>query len=194
MKNLRLLRKASNLTMKQLGEIINVSESTISMYETGKREPDQKTLIKIANYFNVSIDFLLGIEDVKQTNSGSSNKDTSIKFWDRFYSLCIKHNTRPNPVAQELGYSNAICNKWKNGSLPAITILIKISNYFNVSLDYLIGITDEKYATTSEKTIDEIEQEILSLTNNMSEDDKNAVLGYAIRISKKSKHNTITNK
>ena len=60
MLNLRALRKNKGLTMKQLGEKIDVAESTISLYERGKREPDNATLIRLANYFGVSVDYLLG--------------------------------------------------------------------------------------------------------------------------------------
>ena len=49
--------------MKQLGNEIGVAESTISQYESGKREPDYATLIRLADYFNVSVDFLLGREN-----------------------------------------------------------------------------------------------------------------------------------
>ena len=63
MKNLRYLRKNQNLTMKELGKIIGVAESTISLYETGKREPDIKTLSKLASFFSVSTDYILGITD-----------------------------------------------------------------------------------------------------------------------------------
>jgi repressor LexA len=49
--------------MKKLGTIIGVSESTVSLYESGKRQPDFATATKIAEYFQVSLDFLLGIED-----------------------------------------------------------------------------------------------------------------------------------
>lgn len=45
--------------MKELGEIIGVAESTISQYETGKREPDFETLLKLGEFFNVSVDYLL---------------------------------------------------------------------------------------------------------------------------------------
>lgn len=57
---IRELRKQDNLTMKQLGEILGLAESTISQYETGKREPDHKTLLKISEHFHVSVDYLLG--------------------------------------------------------------------------------------------------------------------------------------
>lgn len=59
MKMLRILRKNKGLSMKELGEIIGVAESTVSQYETGKREPDFETLLKLGEYFNVSVDYLL---------------------------------------------------------------------------------------------------------------------------------------
>ena len=57
--NIRTLRKAAGLTMKQFGSMMGVSESTISLYETGKVEPDISMLKKMAEYFGVSIDALL---------------------------------------------------------------------------------------------------------------------------------------
>lgn len=59
MKKLRELRKLKNLTMKELGKILNLAESTISLYENGQREPDNNTLRNIANFFGVTIDYLL---------------------------------------------------------------------------------------------------------------------------------------
>jgi transcriptional regulator with XRE-family HTH domain len=59
MNSLRKIRKLNNITMKELGEIVGVAESTISLYETGKRQPDFNTLQKLATYFNTSLDFLL---------------------------------------------------------------------------------------------------------------------------------------
>lgn len=57
---IRELRKKQNISMKELGLSIGVSESTVSLYENGKRQPDYDTLIRIADYFNVSTDYLLG--------------------------------------------------------------------------------------------------------------------------------------
>jgi len=57
---LRLLRENRGLTQKELGQILNVSESTIGMYERGEREPNFETLEKIADYFEVQVDYLLG--------------------------------------------------------------------------------------------------------------------------------------
>ena len=57
------LRTSSGLTQAEIAEKLGVSRSTIGMYETGAREPDFETLEKIADFFNVDIDFLLGRTD-----------------------------------------------------------------------------------------------------------------------------------
>lgn len=58
-KKLKELRKNKNLTLKGLGMIIGVSESTISLYETNRRRPSYDILIKLANFFQISLDYLL---------------------------------------------------------------------------------------------------------------------------------------
>lgn len=65
MERLKSLRRDNNLTMKELGIKLNLAESTISLYESGRREPDYQTLKKLADFFNVSIDYLLGRENVE---------------------------------------------------------------------------------------------------------------------------------
>lgn len=56
---IRELRNKKDITLKELGNILKVGESTVSMYETNKRSPDYETLKKIADYFSVSTDYLL---------------------------------------------------------------------------------------------------------------------------------------
>lgn len=58
MKMLRTARKSKGLTMKGLGEKVGVSESAISQYETGKREADFETILKIGEVLDCSIDYL----------------------------------------------------------------------------------------------------------------------------------------
>ena len=57
------LRSSSGLTQAEMAERLGISRSTIGMYETGAREPDFETLEKIADFFNVDTDFLLGRTD-----------------------------------------------------------------------------------------------------------------------------------
>ena len=56
---LKSLRENKGLLQKELADILNISLSSISMYERGERQPDNETLKKISNYFNVSTDYLL---------------------------------------------------------------------------------------------------------------------------------------
>ena len=52
--------------MKELGAEIGVAESTISQYETGKRQPDYETLLKLGEFFGVSVDYILTGEETKK--------------------------------------------------------------------------------------------------------------------------------
>ena len=63
---IKKLRKKKNLSQRDLAKEINLSPSTIAMYETGKRKPDADKLKQIASYFNVSIDYLLGNTDERK--------------------------------------------------------------------------------------------------------------------------------
>ncbi len=60
-KRLKDLREESGLTQTKLGKEIGVDQRSISFYELGKYEPDLQTLINIANFFDVSTDYLLGL-------------------------------------------------------------------------------------------------------------------------------------
>ena len=60
-------------------------------------------------------------------------------FWERFYELCTKIGSRPNPVGKQLGIASSTITQWKQGSEPSKEMLVKIAEFFNVSIDYLIG-------------------------------------------------------
>lgn len=57
---LKELRKAKGTTQKAMAEYIGITEQAYQKYEYGKREPNHETTIKIADFFNVSTDYLLG--------------------------------------------------------------------------------------------------------------------------------------
>ena len=54
------LREDRDISRKDLAMVLNISVSTLGMYEQGRREPNIDMLIKLADYFDVSIDFLVG--------------------------------------------------------------------------------------------------------------------------------------
>lgn len=63
MQRLTELRLAAGLSQKKLAEFLGVTNQTYSNYETGKREPSNDTILRLADYFNVSTDYLLGRTD-----------------------------------------------------------------------------------------------------------------------------------
>ena len=63
---LKSLRLERNLKQSELAKIIEVSSSTIGMYEQGRRYADLETLKKIANLFDVSTDYLIGRTDIRK--------------------------------------------------------------------------------------------------------------------------------
>lgn len=62
---LKELRKMRNITQLKLAMDLGLNQNAISRYETGEREADYKTLIALANYFDVTIDYLLERTDEK---------------------------------------------------------------------------------------------------------------------------------
>ncbi|EJQ15537.1 MULTISPECIES: helix-turn-helix domain-containing protein [Bacillus] len=72
---IRDLRKQKGITQKELAQLLQLSESTIGMYERNERQPDYNTLIRIADYFNVSTDFLLGRDFNVKENRNSKELD-----------------------------------------------------------------------------------------------------------------------
>ncbi|MCQ2455681.1 MAG: helix-turn-helix domain-containing protein [Clostridia bacterium] len=65
---LKMLRKQKNISQLKLALDLNTNQNTISRYETGEREPGLKELIKIADYFGVSTDYLLERTDNPKMN------------------------------------------------------------------------------------------------------------------------------
>lgn len=86
--NLRVLRKKNGISMKQLGADLGMAESTVSLYENGKRNPDIQTMILIADYFNVSLDYLCGRGvDSQDESINHGLSDTELSFINDFRSL-----------------------------------------------------------------------------------------------------------
>lgn len=57
--NIRAIREDNDTTQQEMAKLLNISQNTYSQYETGKIEWTASTLVKIADYFGVSIDYLL---------------------------------------------------------------------------------------------------------------------------------------
>lgn len=60
---LKELRQEKQLGQNKLSELLDLSNASISYWENGKQEPTASALFKLADFFNVSVDYLLGLED-----------------------------------------------------------------------------------------------------------------------------------
>ena len=66
LKNLKILREDVAVTQKQLADAVGVSQQSINKYENHNIEPDIDTLIRIADFFNTSIDYLVGFSSIRR--------------------------------------------------------------------------------------------------------------------------------
>ncbi len=164
---LKELRKERNLTMKQLGEILGVAESTISLYESGKRQPDSQTLKAISAFFDVSVDFLIDneIESTEILNARkiikqlAENADLSIS--------CIE---------SALGVSYTTFRSWYNGYgdyFNSAFGLLKLAELFSVSVDYLLG---RKDTYTQLSNITDTEEYVLSSFRKLDPEDQKYIV------------------
>lgn len=58
--NLKELRKEKKQTQEEIAQVLNVQKQTYQNYELGKRSADIETLVKLADYYNVTLDYLVG--------------------------------------------------------------------------------------------------------------------------------------
>ncbi|MFD1466502.1 helix-turn-helix domain-containing protein [Lapidilactobacillus mulanensis] len=72
---LKELRKNKRETQVETAKRLGFAPTTLASYEQGKRQPDQETLVAIANYFNVTVDYLLGINNTPKDATNQETKD-----------------------------------------------------------------------------------------------------------------------
>lgn len=83
LKNLKSLRQELGMNQTQLATAIGLSRSAVAMYESGQREPDLETLYTIAEYFKVSVDYLVGKSNIKEKTPA----EEGVKLDDFTYAL-----------------------------------------------------------------------------------------------------------
>lgn len=118
-------------------------------------------------------------------------------FYNNVRELCIKYNTNITQLAKDLGISTALPTAWKNGSLPRISTVKKIADYFGVTSEYLLrdemstNIRAEDSVVVKANSgnvainsnqLSEMEQEILRIFRLLDMRDKNRVMSYLYNI------------
>lgn len=86
-RRIKLLREEKELSQLELAKILNISNSALSQYEAGNRVPSDEIKKKIAEYFNVSLDYLMGTSDIRNpysTDKTSNEKEYQNQLPDSF--------------------------------------------------------------------------------------------------------------
>lgn len=139
------LRDERNLKKKEVAKSIGVVESVYSEWENGKLSIPTKRLIELANFFEINIDYMIGLTNVRLhiKTKNVINKELvanrlkevrkSLKLTMR--ELATKFNTT----------SSAISNYENSKYLILSTFLIELAKYSNYSIDWILGRSKEKY-------------------------------------------------
>ena len=140
-KRFKSLVEDSDYKRSELAKLIPLSQSTLSNALTYGIIPSTKTLMKIADFFDISINFLLGKTDIEDFYKSSS----PASFLPRFESLCSEKEVTHYKVAADCLFDKSNISRWiSKGFLPELEILELLCDYFNVSPDYLLGRTEDK--------------------------------------------------
>ncbi|MBS6236559.1 MAG: helix-turn-helix transcriptional regulator [Clostridiales bacterium] len=144
------LRKSAGMTQKQLGESVGLSMQAINDIEKGRRETTITKAILMARLFNTTVEYIMGETD------DSSRPDESpfieqIFVREEIFCLAKRLKELRNKKGlsiQEVGKATHFGTlRYKNlenaNTNPPLTWLIALADYFDVSLDYLVGRSDE---------------------------------------------------
>ncbi len=127
--NLSFLREGRALTQLEIAEGVGLSQKVVSAYERGVREPSLKNLIKIAEYFSVSIDDLL-LKDLRPQGSMLAR---NLKY------LRNREHFSQGDMARLLKISKAHMGKYESGAAELSNQgLINVSEFFGITVDDLL--------------------------------------------------------
>lgn len=131
-KRLQELLDERNINRKQLSDAINVSTSALNGYFHKDLYPSSDILIKMSEYFNCSINYLLGMDDVEVNL-------THRPFIENYNLLLKEKGISIAKSLRDMNMGDKNHSIWKKGKVPKTYNLISIANYFNVSVDFLLG-------------------------------------------------------
>ena len=125
-----------NLNAASLAKKLGVRHTTIGRYISGERTPKFSCFVDMLYLFNCSADYLLGLVDLHTEEPLHPVPTFSI----RLHTLLKERNITQARLIAELPLSSAVPYKWLSGiNTPSTESLIRLAEYFECSVDYLIG-------------------------------------------------------
>lgn len=152
---IRSLRQLKRMTQKELADRLAISPSTIGMYEQNRRMPDIDTVSKIANVFDVSVDYLLGTEKSGGNNySNFQIFEESFDFRERVRTLMKEQSMSEEVFMENTGFEKNVKDDYLYGNRrPSLEDLIKIAGVLRVSTDYLLDVSQRKRISPDEELL-----------------------------------------
>ena len=125
----------NELSRLKLSKKIGISFETLNGYFNKDFYPELSVAIKISEYFDCSLQYLMGLTEDHQT---SDKNDLS--FIDTIRKLLNENNLSIEKLMKALNMSEANYYRWRNkNNKPAMQSLIAIAKFFDVTIDYLVG-------------------------------------------------------
>ncbi len=128
------LLEENNMSRLKLALSLNITSTTINGYFNKNYYPTIDIAIKMADYFNCSLDYLFGLSD-KRAPSNLNNRD----FIDNFDLILKQNKLTISKGMKILQMSEYNYYRWKKGLFPKTNNLITIAKNFDVGLDFLVG-------------------------------------------------------
>ena len=124
------------MNASQLSEKLGCGNATISHYLTGRYCPTLEMTVRMADYFNCSTDYLLGIAEESYTN----HFKTCPPFGERLVAVCKEFQISRYKLQQLTGIPESVMRYWVKGKTnPSIVNIVKIAEQLHCTVDYLIG-------------------------------------------------------
>lgn len=136
------LRENNNLTQMEMSKILNIGKTTYARWETDETLIPLKHLNNLCNYFNVSMDYMIGITNKNNYNIVNKKLNTSL-IGKRIKTLRKKYGLTQIELANELNTAQSVISAYENGKTRILTAFAyEIVRKYNISLDWLCGRID----------------------------------------------------
>lgn len=198
-KQLKTLRESKHKSQQEVCSALNIEQSTLANYENGKRIPKIEILIKIAEYYQCSVDFLLGIEKSNGTNYANYQMDVpefALDFKMKVRELIEEEGISEEEFAQRAGFLREEKDDYLYGNrIPSIEDLIKIAGALRVSSDYLLDISQRKRISPEDElflqTISPRERNLLDTFRQLNDDNKDIIVGESKKCLKEQRYESV---
>ncbi len=143
MKWIKDLRENNNLLQKDMANLLGIKRSTYASYEIERDTIPIKHLNKLCNYFDISIDYALGLTKNKQYPNNKKEIDNKL-FRERIRILRKENKLTQIKMANILNISRSTWTGYELGKYQIPTLyLLEIAKRYQTSIDYLLGKIDK---------------------------------------------------